>query len=128
MIPSSDYRAPRRSDRYPYSIIEEDRPADPKPPKPAPLSAREMFAARTAEQNVALRQIKLTAPQRRALDAIAEHGDAPIHRGSVVTDAMFAKLEALGLVVADTTKQPHRAHLTGLGQAFMRRGPKGGKR
>lgn len=87
-------------------------------------SARETFAALTGAHDAIIRRTKLTKPQRAALDAIAGSAStkgAPIHRASVVTDAMFAKLEAAGLVIADTTKRPHRARLTALGMAYTRR-------
>lgn len=92
--------------------------------------AREVFAARTMEHNAAIAVIKLTVPQRRALDVVAADNrpGVPIHRGSVLTDSMFSKLDALGLVVADADRLPHRARLSPLGMAYTRRAPKGGKR
>ncbi|KZE41383.1 hypothetical protein [Microbacterium sp. T32] len=93
-------------------------------------SARDTFARRLVDQNATIAAVKLTVPQRRALDIVAADNrpGVPIHRGSVLTDSMFSKLDALGLVVADADRLPHRARLSPLGMAYTRRAPKGGKR
>ncbi|MDF2915849.1 MAG: hypothetical protein K0S70_66 [Microbacterium sp.] len=94
-------------------------------------SARQTFAQRQMVHAMTIRSLKLTTPQRRALDAIAEHHTAPIHPGSIVTDRMFSTLEGHGLVRSDPAR-PHRAALTDLGMAYARRTPrtaaKGGRK
>lgn len=93
------------------------------------LSAREMFVGRMADQNRALAQIKLTAAQDRDLRLIAEN------EGHGVTKQMMQKLSALGLIDTPPFTVEHLAtpgtwpgsRLSGLGQAYIRRGSKGGK-
>ena len=59
--------------------------------------------------------MKLTKPQREALDRIAK--GTPVAPGSVVTPAMHAKLYALGLVTMPSPGPSYRARLTGAGHA-----------
>lgn len=88
--------------------------------------ARTSFSRARDTHTTAIAALKLTKPQANALKMVTTG------TGPAISDRMFSTLEALGLVTAHPTATPHRAQLSRLGTAYVRRqaatATKGGKK